>query len=414
MAGKQNVVCIGVSLHRDDYRREYLDEVANLVVAAGAEPKECVLVKLHRYYPATLVSPEKLVEIAKIVNESQAEVVVFDHELSPVQIKNLEKALGARVLDRTELILEIFAQRAKSSEGKLQVELARLYYLLPRLPGKGKELSRLGGGIGTRGPGETKLEVDRRTIRERIYSLKKKLERVQKGRDIRRGSRRRLPYPFVTLVGYTNVGKSTLLNALAGTNVEVADQLFSTLDTTTRLVRLPEGGAFFLSDTVGFIRKLPHQLIEAFKATLEDIKEADLLIHVADASHPELFEQIEAVEKTLFEIGASRKESILVLNKIDLVHSNIRLKRIISYTKDAVLVSAIRGDGLDELLLRIQDKLFGKYEIYHFAIPFKDTRALELISRRGKLLNKRYTDSEIIVDAKVDSALANELSKYLR
>lgn len=414
MAGKQSVVCIGASLYRDDYTKEYLDEVANLVLAVGAEPKECVLVKLQKYYPGTLISPEKLAEIAKIVAEAHAEVVVFDHELSPAQIKNLEKALGTRVLDRTELILEIFAQRAKSGEGKLQVELARLYYLLPRLPGKGKELSRLGGGIGTRGPGETKLEVDRRTIRNRIHTVKKRLERVRKSRDVRRGSRRRLPYPFVTLVGYTNVGKSTLLNALSGADVEVADQLFSTLDTTTRLIRLPEGGAFFLSDTVGFIRKLPHQLIEAFKATLEDIREADLLIHVADASHPELFEQIEAVEKTLFEIDAHKKDSILVLNKIDLLHSNIRLKKIIDDKKDVALVSAIKGDGFDELLLRIQDKLFGKYQICHFAIPLKDTRALGLISRRGKLLNKRYTDSEVIVDARVDSALANELAEYLR
>jgi len=414
MMGRQNVVCISVSLYREDYKKEFLDEVAQLAIATGAEPAECVLLKIHRYHPATLVSASRLDDLKKIVSEAQAEVVVFDHELTPAQVRNLEKALGARVLDRTELILEIFAQRAKSSEGKLQVELARLYYLLPRLPGKGKELSRLGGGIGTRGPGEMKLEVDRRTIRQRIYTVKKRLERVRKSRDIRRGSRRRLPYPFVTLVGYTNAGKSTLLNALAGSDVEVADQLFSTLDTTTRLIRLPDGGAFFLSDTVGFIRKLPHQLIEAFKATLEDVSEADLLLHVADAASPELFEQIDAVENTLFEIGASKKENILVLNKVDLLHNNRRLEQLIDGGKDVVLISALKGRSLDELLMRVQDKLFGKYQIYRFAIPLKDVRALELIGRRGKLINKRYTDSEVIVEARIDSALANELVQYLR
>ena len=414
MPGEQRVVCVGVSLRDDGYKAELLDELARLVEAVGANPVERILIRVQRYNPATLIGPGKLEELARIVEEDEAEVVVFDEELSPAQVRNLEEALGARVMDRTELILEIFAQRAKSREGKLQVELARLYYLLPRLPGKGKQLSRLGGGIGTRGPGETKLEVDRRTINRRIYAIKRKLEKVRRSREVRRRARRRLPYPQVSLVGYTNAGKSTLLNALAGSSVEVADQLFSTLDTTTRLIRLPDGGAFFLSDTVGFIRRLPHQLVEAFKATLEDVREADLLLHVADASHPEVLEQIEAVERTLYEIGAHRKPALLVLNKADLVDDARRILRLVGERRDAVVVSALERRGLDELLSRIQDMLFGQYKVYRFAIPLEDVRALELISRRGKLLSKNYTDAEVIVEAKVDAALANELARYVR
>jgi len=247
MPDEQKVVCVGIALQQDGYREEILNELARLVQAVGATPVDRVLVKVQRYNPRTLIGAGRLADLAGIVQETEAEVVVFDEELTAAQVRNLEDALNARVLDRTELILEIFAQRATSREGKLQVELARLNYLLPRLPGKGKQLSRLGGGIGTRGPGETKLEVDRRTIRRRIHAIKNKLERVRKSRRTRRLARKRLPYPSVSLVGYTNSGKSTLLNALSGADARVADQLFSTLDATTRLVRLPEGGAFFLS-----------------------------------------------------------------------------------------------------------------------------------------------------------------------
>jgi len=411
---EQRVVCVGVGLQRGGYKEELLDELARLVLAVGANPVERVLIRAQKYSPGTLVSSSKLSELAQIIEDSEAEIAVFDEELSPGQVRNLEDALGVRVMDRTELILEIFAQRAESREGKLQVELARLNYLLPRLPGKGKQLSRLGGGIGTRGPGETKLEVDRRTIRRRIYTIKDKLERVRKSRFVRRLARRRLPYPQVSLVGYTNSGKSTLLNALAGSDVDVADQLFSTLDTTTRLIHLPEGGAFFLSDTVGFIRKLPHQLVEAFKATLEDVKEADLLLHVADASHPELYEQIDAVENTLSEIGAHGKPTILVLNKSDLLKSAKRVRGLVSGREDAVIVSALKNKGLADLLVRVQGRLFGKYEVYKFSIPLADVRAVELIRRRGKLIHKRYTASEVVIEARVDSSLANELAQYLR
>lgn len=295
--------------------------------------------------------------MASIVFEKRAQLVVFNNDLSGTQHRNLEKALEVKVVDRTQLILDIFARRAKSPEGKAQVELAQLMYLLPRLTGKGVQMSRLGGGIGTLGPGEKKLEIDRRRIRERIFRLKRELEDLSSRRGMMRKKRERFSLPTIAIIGYTNVGKSTLLNALTSSDVVVQDKLFSTLDPTVRRYTMPDRKNILFVDTVGFINDLPHNLVEAFKATLEEVVEANLLLHVIDISHPKAKEQSDAVYKVLEEIGAKDKPVTTVLNKIDKVENKIVIEKARALFLDAIPVSAVRREGFEDLIGRIAVRL---------------------------------------------------------
>ncbi len=345
-----------------------LEELALLARTAGAQVVGQVSQRLDAPHPAYYVGPGKVQEIASLRGALGYTMVIFDDELTPSQQRNLERALGVKVIDRTALILDIFAQHARTREGRLQVELAQHEYLLPRLRGQWPHLERLGGGIGTRGPGETQLEMDRRLVKRRIQQLRRELEAVRKHRSLHRQRRSRQGVPVVSLVGYTNAGKSTLMQALSGAEVMVADKLFATLDPLTRRVPLPDGGYFLLTDTVGFINKLPPQLVAAFRATLEELEEADLLLHVIDITHPNAAEQAEVVERTLAELGLAHKPRIAVFNKVDrlaggdgALPDEAIVQEFLPYIRQwqprAVLVSALRGWGLEELLRQIQAAL---------------------------------------------------------
>jgi len=327
---------------------ESLDELGGLVSACGGEVVGRVVARQARPYPSTYISKGKVEQIAEVCREEDIDMVVFDVELSPRQVVNCEDAFGCKVLDRTQIILDIFARHATTKEGKIAVELAQLTYLLPQLVGKGKMLSRLGGGIGTRGPGETKLEVDRRRIRNRISNLKKQIELVDRRKGEARAKRRKSGVFQITLVGYTNSGKSTLLNALTGSDVFVTDGYFSTLDTTTRKLHLDGKGDVVISDTVGFISKLPHTLVDAFKATLDIVREADLIVVVLDGTSKKMYEQEEIVDGVLFELGAGDVPRVNVINKIDLMSRENLLSRLTSF-ENLIPISARFNQGLDKL-----------------------------------------------------------------
>jgi GTP-binding protein HflX len=347
-------VLVGID-HRGD--EGSLDELAALADTAGAEVVGRLVQKRTAPDPTTFVGRGKVSELHGMVHAAGARLVILDDELTPAQLRNLEERLGVKVVDRTALILDIFALHAGSREGKAQVELAQLNYLLPRLRGWGEAMSRMGGGIGTRrGPGETKMEIDRRRIRSRIAKLRRDLADVAKARTVKRGTRERSGVPQLALAGYTNTGKSTLMNALTGAGVVVADQLFATLDPTVRRIRLPGGRTATLSDTVGFVRKLPHDLVEAFRSTLEEVARAALVVHVADASAPDVEDQVSAVREVLGEIGAGDIPEVLALNKLDVV-SEVALARARRRFPDAVAVSAWTGEGLEALLDRIEEAL---------------------------------------------------------
>ncbi|HXF72019.1 MAG TPA: GTPase HflX, partial [Actinomycetota bacterium] len=328
-----------------------LDELAALAETAGAEPVARVVQSRSVPDPATFVGKGKVEEIHRTLHATGAEVVIFDDELSPGQLRTLEARLGAKVVDRTALILDIFALHARSREGRAQVELAQLNYLLPRLRGWGEAMSRLGGGIGTRGPGETKLEVDRQHIRRRIAKLRRDLADLERTRRVKRARREEAGVPQVAIVGYTNAGKSTLMNALTRAGVLVADQLFATLDPTVRRISLPGGRKATISDTVGFVEKLPHDLVEAFRSTLEEVALASLVLHVADASSPALGSQVAAVREVLADIGAGGIPEVLALNKVDLL-SEVERARVSRRYPGAVAISALTGEGLPDLLRR--------------------------------------------------------------
>jgi GTPase len=346
-----------------------LDELAMLAETAAAQVVGRTLQRLERPHPATYIGKGKLEELVALRQETPYDTVVFDDELSPSQQRNLEGALGAKVIDRTALILDIFAQRARTREGNLQVDLAQHEYLMPRLAGQWSHLERLGGGIGTRGPGESQLETDRRLIRTRIARLRDQIEQVRRHRQLYRRRRAKTGVPVVALVGYTNAGKSTLMNTLSGAGVLAENRLFATLDPVTRKVELPHGGHFLLTDTVGFIQKLPTQLVAAFRATLEELTDADLLIHVVDITHPNAADQAQTVEETLAELGVADKPRLTVLNKVDLLDTAdgepvasldelADLRRELARTRpDALLISAARRWGLDSLMTRIDDAL---------------------------------------------------------
>jgi GTP-binding protein HflX len=384
-----------------------LDELAALADSAGAEPVARVLQTRQDPNPSTFVGKGKLDEVHQTVHRTGAEAVILDDELSPGQLRNLEERLKVKVIDRTALILDIFALHARSREGKAQVELAQLNYLLPRLRGWGEAMSRLGGGIGTRGPGETKLEVDRQHIRRRISKLRKDLKDLARTREVKRSSRERSGVPQIAIAGYTNAGKSTLMNALTRSDVLVADQLFATLDPTVRRIELPGGRAATLSDTVGFVSKLPHELVEAFRSTLEEVARATLILHVADASSPELHEQIDAVRTVLHEIGASQVPEVLALNKADRIPERERERILGRIDGRAVLISALTREGLDDLMERVERSIPRFPVDVTLLVPFGREDLTAMLYRDAEVLSEEVLERGTRVRARVgERALA--------
>lgn len=405
--------------------RESLEELAELTKACNIPVLTKVYQGRSKIDPAFYIGRGKVLEIAHLRQTERANVVIFDDELSGSQVRNLENAIGAKVIDRTTLILEIFATRAKSKEAKIQVELAQLKYRLSRLQGLGTILSRTGGGIGTRGPGEKKLETDRRHIRETIYDLNQDLKKIKKTREVQREKRNKENIPKVSLVGYTNAGKSTLRNTLCSIaaskdnrnkeEVFEADMLFATLDITTRAVILKNKGLITLTDTVGFVRKLPHDLVEAFKSTLEEVIYSDLLCHVVDVSSDDALDQIKAVEEVLSELGSIDKETILVLNKIDKATeeqiSNIEEK--VSYYDDIVKVSAKEEINLDELLNQIEIKLPYSLKKAEYVIPYDKGDVVSFLHRNGRILKEEYVDEGTALTVEVDDEAYNKTKEYI-
>lgn len=392
---------------------ETMKELALLTETAGAQPVAEIIQKRPRPDAAHYVGKGKVQEIELLVSETAADLVIFDDELSPSQKRNLEDLLAVRVVDRTALILDIFAQRARTKEGKLQVELAQLNYLLPRLMGKGVELSRLGAGIGTRGPGETKLEVDRRRLRKRIADLKQEIAAIKKHRSLQREGRARHAIPVVTLIGYTNAGKSTLLNALTKANVIAEDQLFATLDPTTRQVALPGGSQFLLTDTVGFIQKLPHHLVAAFRATLEEVLAADLLLHVVDTSHAQAQAQMIAVNELLNRLGAQQIPQVVVFNKMDLPEAEANLTLLGKQNPEHVAIATAKEAGLATLLEKIEQNLRAQDQRLEILLPFSEGKLLALIRQHGKVEKETYHPEGTKVSAILPSAWAEKVQQQL-
>ncbi|MFL6520415.1 MAG: GTPase HflX [Chthoniobacterales bacterium] len=392
--------------------RDSMEELAELANSAGAEVVNTVTQKLQKPTAPYYIGKGKAELIKESFKDQHVTSVIFDDELSPAQGRNLENLLSRKVLDRTQLILDIFAQRARSREGRLQIELAQLQYLLPRLTRMWTHLSRQTGGIGTRGPGETQLEVDRRRVQERIARLERELEGVRKVRSVQRQGRKRHQWPVAAVVGYTNAGKSTLLNLLTGADVVAEDKLFATLDPTTRSLTLPNRQRVLLTDTVGFLRKLPHTLIESFKATLEEVSEADLLIHVVDLSHPRVDEHIEAVDTVIKELGAFGKQTLMVFNKIDLLANN---ELVDVYTKKfpaSVAISARKGIGVSGLVQALQDELGAWRLRSHFRVPLSESALIAEIHRVGHVLELRYEGEFAVIVAHTPPHLLQKLAPF--
>lgn len=390
-----------------------LDELAELAVTAGAEVVGRIVQKRTAPDSTYYVGFGKIQELLLITQELGVDVLIFDDELSPAQQRNIESQTGAKIIDRTALILDIFAQRARTKEGKLQVELAQLKYLLPRLTGQGSVLSRLGGGIGTRGPGETKLEVDRRRIRRRINDLETEIDLVQKHRNLHRQNRLSIPLPVVSLVGYTNAGKSTLLNALTQAGVLAENKLFATLDPTTRKVTLPGGQEILLTDTVGFIQKLPHHLVAAFRATLEEVIEADLLLHVIDCSHPQAAEQSAAVYQVLTQLKAQEKPVITVLNKTDRIDNPLVVERLKREYSDPVAISALLNQGLEDLLQAIERHLTSGALLYTLRIPYAASGIVSQVRSFGRIISEDYQENYIEIIAEFPGDQYKRFTNYL-
>jgi GTP-binding protein HflX len=389
-----------------------LDELRELANSAGAEVVDTVTQKLQKPTAPYYIGRGKAESIKESCQDQHVTSVIFDDELSPAQGRNLENLLSRKVVDRTQLILDIFAQRARSREGRLQIELAQLQYLLPRLTRMWHHLSRQTGGIGTRGPGETQLEVDRRRVQERIARLERELESVRKTRAIQRQGRKRHQWPVAAVVGYTNAGKSTLLNLLTGADVLAEDKLFATLDPTTRSFVLPNKQRVLLTDTVGFLRKLPHTLIESFKATLEEVSEADLLIHIADLSHPRVDEQMEAVHRVIKELDAYGKQTLLVFNKIDILPNRELVDSYLKRFSGSVAISARTGEEVNKLVQALEGALSSWRLRSRFRIPANESALIAEIHRVGHVLELRYEGSDAIIVAHVPPDLAQKLERY--
>lgn len=403
---KQTAILVAVDLSKYDVEASLL-ELEELAHTAGAQVVGTMVQKRDELEKATAIGEGKVEELKQACENLGADLVIFDHELSPSQLRNLEDALGVSVVDRTMLILDIFAARALTSEGKLQVELAQQKYLMPRLIGLGKSLSRLGGGIGTRGPGETKLETDRRHIKSRIEHLKKELSEMEKRRMMLRERRKKDSVITIAIVGYTNVGKSTLLNRLTNAGVLSENKLFATLDLTSRGYTLPDGREVIFIDTVGLIRRLPHHLVEAFKCTLEEAKCADLILNVADASSPDLKEQLDVTLSVLNDIGAGEIKRITVLNKCDKVEQNG-----LPIGEDVVRISALKDEGIDTLIFSIQKALAPTHTRLKAVIPYSEGNLISLILQNGKIYSQEYIESGYLIDAFVDNKILYKIQKY--
>lgn len=403
---KEKFILVGVETGKDRME-ESLSELEELLETAGGETVGRVIQNLESINKATYVGKGKVDEIRELAEELGADGIVCDDELSPAQLSNLKDELDIKVLDRTLVILDIFAAHAQTSEGKLQVELAQLKYRSSRLTGLGKNLSRLGGGIGTRGPGESKLESDRRAIRERVSQLRSEIEKVESSRETLRKHRMSDGIPVIAIVGYTNAGKSTFLNKITDAGILAEDKLFATLDPTTRNLKIPDGEEVLFTDTVGFISKLPHNLVDAFKSTLEEAKYADLILHVADASNPEVDEQMKVVYRTLEELKVTGKPVVTFLNKQD----KLEEERIIKDIKaDAVVKgSAKTGAGIDELLSKITEILREGKVLIDTVLSYADTSKISVIRKKGQLLSEEYEGDGIKVKAYVPKAVAGQL-----
>jgi GTP-binding protein HflX len=392
--------------------RDSMEELAELANSAGAEVVNTVTQKLPKPTAPYYIGKGKAELIKESFKDQHVTSVIFDDELSPAQGRNLENLLSRKVLDRTQLILDIFAQRARSREGRLQIELAQLQYLLPRLTRMWSHLSRQTGGIGTRGPGETQLEVDRRRVQERIARLERELEGVRKVRNVQRQGRKRHQWPVAAVVGYTNAGKSTLLNLLTGADVVAENKLFATLDPTTRSLTLPNKQRLLLTDTVGFLRKLPHTLIESFKATLEEVVVADLLIHVVDLSHPRVDEHIEAVDTVIKELGAFGKQTLMVFNKIDALTNDDLIGVYTSRFPGSVAISARKGTGVSGLVQALQNELGAWRLRSRFRIPLSEAGLIAEIHRVGHVLELRYEGEFAEIVAHTPPELQQKLAAF--
>lgn len=404
---KERVILVGVSEQDGDDAEDSLAELAELVKTAGASVAGTLIQKRELIHPGTYVGTGKVAEIAELLEHTGATGIVCDDELSPAQLKNLETMLNTKVMDRTLIILDIFAARATTSEGKIQVELAQLKYRLSRLTGLGRSMSRLGGGIGTRGPGEKKLEIDRRLINDRIAQLNRELKEVVKHREIARAKRERNAVPVVAIVGYTNAGKSTLLNHLTDAEVLEEDKLFATLDPTTRMLELEGHQQVLLTDTVGFIRKLPHHLIEAFKSTLEEAKYADYIIYVVDASNPQRDKQMYIVYETLDHLGVKNKKILTLFNKIDIRTDDDPLQ---DFRADHVLqISATENAGLDAVKDVLQEMLREDKIYIERVIPYAQAGVLQLVRNKGELVSEEYVPEGISIRAYVPMEVYGKL-----
>lgn len=403
----EKVILVGVSTGDNDDTRESLEELGDLVKTAGAEVVQMVIQNREAMHPGTYVGKGKIEELKELIWELDATGIVCDDELSPAQLNNLTEMLETKVMDRTLVILDIFAGRASTSEGKIQVELAQLRYRQSQLAGAGRALSRLGGGIGTRGPGEKKLEIDRRLIRDRISQLNRELKDVKRHRELTREQRKRGKIPVVAIVGYTNAGKSTLLNTLTNAGVLEEDQLFATLDPTTRNLKLPSGQEILLTDTVGFIRKLPHHLIDAFRSTLEEAKYADIILHVVDASNSQMDEQMFVVYETLQRLEVLNKPVITAFNKMDRVGESILVR---DFQADKIVqISAKTGENLETLFAAIEDKLREDKIHVERVFPYAESSKVQLIRKYGELLLEEFQEDGVHVEAYVPQEIYGRL-----
>ena len=404
---QDRVILIGVQADRGDDMEESLDELGELAATAGAAVAGRIIQNREAVHPGTYIGKGKIEEVKGLLYALDANGVICDDELSPAQMNNLERELECKVMDRTLLILDIFAKRAVTSEGKIQVELAQLRYRSARLVGLRSSLSRLGGGIGTRGPGEKKLEMDRRLIKSRIAQLNRELKDVKKHREVTREQRSRSHIPVAAIVGYTNAGKSTLLNTLTGAGILAEDKLFATLDPTTRDLKLPSGQEILMTDTVGFIRKLPHHLIEAFRSTLEEARYADIILHVVDASNPQMDEQMHTVYETLQNLGVKDKPVITVFNKIDRME-DIWVPRDL-HADYYVKISARTGEGITEFLQAVEAVLREQKVEIEALYPYKEAGKIQLIRKYGELQEEEYREDGIFVRAFVPAELYGQV-----